>query len=961
MNSLKLKSLIISLLILISLVSLAFAGVPQTINYQGYLKNTATDAPASGPADITFSLYDVATEGAPLWSETHMAVPISNGIYSVSLGSVDPTGNPLNRPFDREYFLGIAVNGGPEMTPRQALTAVPYAMKAITVETVPCIPGDSMTCYSGPEGTKGVGRCTSGIRVCSPSGTFGACIGEILPIAEICINSVDDNCNGQKDESCPFPVGTLCTAGSECSSGFCIDSHCCDSACSGLCETCSTGTCSPIPSGQDPAEECAGTGTCGGVCNGARACMYPPSITSCGNCQRCTGNGLCVPVGVDMDPDNSCPTCRTCDGTGMCKNATNGLDPQNDCADQGPCGLDGLCSGSGACRYYSSAMVFTPANCSTGTNIYSFPDTCSGSGAVIDGGTSSCTPYTCGSTSACRTSCTQQSDCATGYFCDVAGAYGQIGACLAKRTSGSVCSNDARDFECSEGFCNNGFCCSSSTGSCCSTGTDCSFLAKSATCDSAATCSGHRVDATCSANVCQTSTVSDPSACDGQTCAAGSCSDLNWIPQNLCNGSGLCKESAIPSNCDDSSLCTDDYCSPSSGCSHINNTYSQACYTGTLGTANVGLCHGGTRSCSAGSFGACVGEVVPATETCSGNTDENCNGQINEQNAVGCTYYRLDNDYDTYGVILPTPRCYCAPGIAYLGASPDNYTATNSGLTDCNDNNASVHPGRAETCSTAYDDNCDGAVNENGASGCVFYSQDLDRDGYGNMNGPAAECRCTAAVPWDAVNRTDCNDSVASINPARTEICNGIDDNCAGGVDEGSTYSLCPIPANASNSGCYASLGCKPDCNTFWYDVDNIFSNGCEVQQDIYDRAGQGVSCAGPGTLFNIEEFGSSSPYQFDVTGNIVPTADIDWFYVYAIDSGTNGIGVRLDVRFLSNPGNNYRYDLFQGSCSNPIASAQTANTLSLIPGYYYIRVTRVSGASPAGENYQMRFSSNFY
>jgi hypothetical protein len=47
----------------------------------------------------------------------------------VELGSV----NVLNLPFDRQYFLGVTVGSGPEMTPRQALSSVPYAIRATTV------------------------------------------------------------------------------------------------------------------------------------------------------------------------------------------------------------------------------------------------------------------------------------------------------------------------------------------------------------------------------------------------------------------------------------------------------------------------------------------------------------------------------------------------------------------------------------------------------------------------------------------------------------------------------------------------------------------------------------------------------------------------------------------------------------------------------------------------------------
>jgi streptogramin lyase len=63
-------------------------------------------------------------------------------------------------------------------------------------------------CYTGPIGTGGVGICRGGFRDCKwdPNlaiwGNWGECIGMILPIAEICGNNIDDNCDGIIDENC---------------------------------------------------------------------------------------------------------------------------------------------------------------------------------------------------------------------------------------------------------------------------------------------------------------------------------------------------------------------------------------------------------------------------------------------------------------------------------------------------------------------------------------------------------------------------------------------------------------------------------------------------------------------------------------------------------------------------------------------------------------------------------------
>lgn len=1048
-----LKCLAVAFLISLTLTSLASAAVPRIINYQGYLKDTTAATPVNGLVDITFSLYDVPIEGTALWSERHAAVPVSSGIYSIRLGSIDPAGNPLAGPFDKEYFLGISVNDGPELTPRQPLTAVPYSMKSITVETVPCFPGDSVTCYSGPESTKNVGRCTNGTRICSPAATFGACTDEVLPTTEICFNYIDDNCDGQIDEGCTFPNGTACSENRECTSGFCADGYCCDLACSGvcqscgmpgseglctshpaftdpeagcmpytcngsgscstacvsdascsagfycnpanqcaarqatgavcsnnsqcisnfcidgfccnsscngLCETCSGGTCTPIAAGQDPANECPGSGTCGGVCNGAGACTYPPAVTDCGTCQRCSGNGLCLSVSADTDPDNDCSTCRTCDGAGSCKNVVNGSDPQNDCFDQGPCGQDGYCNGAGACRSYSSATVYTPASCSAGT--YSLPDTCNGAGGVSDGGTSSCAPYICGAT-ACLTSCTQQSDCVFGNFCDLgdSNSNGNSNECLPKKADGSACSDDARDFECSGGFCSNGFCCASSTGSCCSLPADCQFLAQAAVCDSAATCSGHRVDATCSAHICTTSIPNDPSACNNQTCAPGTCTgtgNLTWTPASVCNGSGVCSVSGSVVSCDDGNICTNDSCGTSTGCSNTNNSYSRACYTGPPATRNVGICRDGTEQCSGGTFGACTGQLTPATEACGGG-DESCDGQANEQNAIGCLFYRIDSDQDSYGVSGNT-RCYCAPGLAYLGAPADAYTASNAGVSDCNDSNAQAYPGNTEKCSTGFDDNCNGQINEEGAQGCTVYFYDGDRDGYGISS---SKCLCVAAAPYDSLYSTDCNDASAAVRPGTSEVCNGIDDNCSGGVDQAEVPvgTLCPLTANVTATACNGASGCAVTaCSQYWYDVDTVYSNGCEVRQDLNDRTYSEDTCDGAVWLGNLVETGYGVPNFFNITGNSVPDGDNDWFYANVQDNSGNA-SVQFSVFFGNNPGVNYQYDVYRGGCAtSALAIKQTGTFISSTPGFYYVRVHRSSGSSPNGENYTITLNDGY-
>jgi len=84
------------------------------------------------------------------------------------------------------------------------------------IDTGSCDPGDSEECYTGQPGTDGVGECKTGTRTCSASGTWGGCDGEVVPMGEICGNSVDDNCNGSVDEDTDTDGDGVTTCGGDC-------------------------------------------------------------------------------------------------------------------------------------------------------------------------------------------------------------------------------------------------------------------------------------------------------------------------------------------------------------------------------------------------------------------------------------------------------------------------------------------------------------------------------------------------------------------------------------------------------------------------------------------------------------------------------------------------------------------------------------------------------------------------
>jgi Putative metal-binding motif len=157
-----------------------------------------------------------------------------------------------------------------------------------------------------------------------------------------------------------------------------------------------------------------------------------------------------------------------------------------------------------------------------------------------------------------------------------------------------------------------------------------------------------------------------------------------------------------------------------------------------------------------------------APETCDG-IDNNCDGQSDEGLALN-TYYR-DNDADTYGnAAISESSCQAIPTAGFVNNN-----------TDCNDNDAFIHPGAAEACDN-IDNDCDGVLN-NGLQVYTYYI-DVDGDSFGF--GDVSVDTCDNTAPLGYVNNFfDCNDNNAAINLNATEVCDNIDNDCDGIADDG--------------------------------------------------------------------------------------------------------------------------------------------------------------------------------
>jgi large repetitive protein len=207
-----------------------------------------------------------------------------------------------------------------------------------------------------------------------------------------------------------------------------------------------------------------------------------------------------------------------------------------------------------------------------------------------------------------------------------------------------------------------------------------------------------------------------------------------------------------------------------------------------------------------------------ASELCNG-VDDDCDGTVDEDDAADASTWYIDSDSDGYG---------SASYAASACAQPSGYVADDS---DCDDWDDGVHPGATELCDGA-DNDCDGAVDEDDATDAPTWYEDADGDGHGDAASTAVACEAPSG--WVA-DDDDCDDTDAATYPAAEELCDEVDNDCDGDVDEGACLDISNVDPDVLELG-EAALGISADAtiDTDTGEISGIRGAGTGLVDGIY-------------------------------------------------------------------------------------------------------------------------------
>jgi hypothetical protein len=615
-------------------------------------------------------------------------------------------------------------------------------------------------CY-GVCGTGGLTACPAGLKVCQYSN---------YRIDELC-NGKDDNCDGRVDEGFDFQQDPL-------NCGVC--GNICKKP-NALSVTCAGGACTTVtaclPGFQDnngnPADGCE-----------YRCPVFPPTGEACdgvdNNCDGLTDN---TPSGSGQSCTANCPAPAACIAANNCtltKSAeTNGC--------YGACAADGRTD----CQAGSSVCTHPGKSAETCNGL---DDDCDG---LIDNGFDLLTDVSnCGS---------------CGYACALPGASTQT--CVAGACQSTACTAGFKDLN-GNGADGCEYKCPifPIVGETCNgKDDDCNGLTDDSPSDAGKPCTG-----SCPA----------PDAC----VTAGNCAPFVIAPQTAgcygacsAGGVGVCTAGALACRYDTkqkNEICNnvDDNCDgvidegfdkttdPGNcgGCGTIcaaTNATARACTAGVCGAITV--CAAGYRDNNGNPADGCEYKCPvfpPVSEVCNGK-DDDCNGGTDD-NVVGigqaCT-----NNCPAPDACVAASSCTVAVssntnGCFGVCATDGRTTCPSGGVVVCAHNSAGT-----EACN-GLDDNCDGRIDEGfnkqtDVNNCGACGNKCSLPGAATVQCVTGACQvvtCNAGFANLDGNPGNGCEYACPVFPTKAELCNGLDDDCNGVIDNAPTDVNLPCPDN---------------------------------------------------------------------------------------------------------------------------------------------------------------------
>ena len=187
-------------------------------------------------------------------------------------------------------------------------------------------------------------------------------------------------------------------------------------------------------------------------------------------------------------------------------------------------------------------------------------------------------------------------------------------------------------------------------------------------------------------------------------------------------------------------------------------------------------------------------------------------------NPLSIWYQDLDND--TYG----------NSAVSFTGCVPPANYVSNG--TDCNDNSANIN-------------------------GPATYYVDVDNDGYGSAT-DTGMVSCSNPGAGYVTNNTDCDDAENTVYPGAPEICDGLDNDCANGVDDGLTFITYYEDLDGDNFGSTTSVSlCEAPLSGYALVDGDCNDNDAGVNPNATEITDNGIdeNCDGTDNYAGLTDF----------------------------------------------------------------------------------------------------------